>query len=266
VSVIDAFCGIDVACAKNKPLPIVVCVRESTRIRTLPLRRHKTAPPRGMGNRLAIDGAVRQQFADDVAGYLARVEESFGVRIAEVAIDAPRMPSVGARRAAEQAMDMAGISCFITPTRAEFAEVPRLIREHLAAGGSESSLPRANQLWMLVGFDLFTCLEQRYNCIEVFPNAIVRQVAPGAGHKSTAQGFQQQLLAIAAAAGWDASELPLCAYGLRHDKLDAFMSAWIASLPAGERVPHGDGLLDTIWSLRWPVVRAEPGYTLNANL
>jgi hypothetical protein len=115
---------------------------------------------------------------------------------------------------------------------------------------------------MLVGFDLFARLEKTYACIEVFPNAIVRAIAPEAGHKSTALGFQQQLDALAAAARWDPAELPQAAYGSRHDKLDAVMSAWIASLPVEERLSHGDGSQDTIWSVRTSaqaMVRAKAG-------
>jgi hypothetical protein len=211
-----------------------------------------------MGNRLAVDRASRQRFTDGVAEYLASVEKSFGVRIVEVAIDAPRRPSSGGRRAAEVAMDQAGISCIATPTATEFSEMPRRIADHLAAGGSEACLPRANQLWMLIGFDLFGRLERSYPCIEVFPNAIVQAVAPSVGHKSTAQGFDRQLSAIAAAASWDPAELSASAYGSRHDKLDAFMSAWIASLPLADRLAHGDEAFDTIWSVRTSSTRQEP--------
>jgi Protein of unknown function (DUF429) len=203
-----------------------------------------------MGNRLAVDVDARRRFVTETVGYLAEVERQFNVQIGEVAIDAPRRPSSGQRRAAELAMDREGISCIATPSDAEFESMPARIAKHLASGGSDARLPRANQLWMLVGFDLFTALSARYPCIEVFPNAIVRTIAPGAAHKSTLGGFQQQLLAVASAARWNHEELVDAAYGSRHDKLDALMSAWIASLPASSRVAYGDGGLDTIWSVR----------------
>jgi hypothetical protein len=97
-----------------------------------------------MGNRLAVDELARRQFADEVANYLAGVEDAFGVRIVQVAIDAPRTPSAGGRRAAELAMDRAGVSCIATPTQAEFDEMPRRIADYLRAGGSKRDSTRTN--------------------------------------------------------------------------------------------------------------------------
>ena len=52
----SAVCGIDVAFAKNKPLP--VCVRRGAALEPLPLRvRRFPVPPRGAGNRGALDDA-----------------------------------------------------------------------------------------------------------------------------------------------------------------------------------------------------------------
>lgn len=246
----EAFCGIDVACAKGKRLPVAVAVREGTRIRTLPLRTAGPLPPRGMGNRLTLDRGICATFAEQTADYLAAVEKRFGVRIVEVAIDAPRLASTGPRRSAENAMDLLGISCIATPSADRFVEIRQKVAAHLAAGGSEARLPHANQLWMLVGFELFRRLSRSYPCIEVFPNAIVHVIAPGCAHKTTAEGFGQQLEAFATAAAWDAHSLSEAAHGPRHDRLDAVMSAWIASLAGSARAAHGDGLLDTIWNVR----------------
>lgn len=172
----NAYFGIDVACAKGKLLPVVACVREGARLRALPLRQAGVLPPRGMGNRLALDESIRAQFAHDTVAYVEAIERIFDVRATHIAIDAPRTPSPGQRRQAELAMDRAGISCIATPTVADFAEAARLAASHLAAGGSESRLPRANQIWMLVGFDLFAHLGRRFPCFEVFPQAIARAV------------------------------------------------------------------------------------------
>jgi predicted nuclease with RNAse H fold len=244
-----AYCGIDVACAKGKALPVAVAVREGTRLRTLPLRGQGPPPPRGMGNCGAVEPSLCASFAEATAVYLQAVEATFRVEIVEVAIDAPREPSRGQRRLAELAMDRMGVSCIPTPSESRFAEIRRKVADHLAGGGRAACLPHANQLWMLVGFALFRRLSERYRCIEVFPNAIVRSIAPVAGHKATAAGFETQLAAFAAAAGWDRDELHHAAHGTRHDRLDAVMSAWIASLPADRRVAYGDGHLDTIWSV-----------------
>lgn len=246
----EAFCGIDVACAKGKRLPVAVGVREGARIRTLPLRKAGPLPPRGMGNRLAVDLDICAAFAEQTADYLSVVEHQFAVRIVEVAIDAPRLASTGPRRSAEVATDHLGISCIATPSADRFGAIREKVAAHLAAGGSEARLPHANQLWMLVGFALFRRLARSYPCIEVFPNAIVHVIAPSCAHKTTAVGFARQLEAFATTAKWNADSLSESAHGSRHDRLDAVMSAWIASLPESERAAHGDGLLDTIWNVR----------------
>jgi hypothetical protein len=248
----QAFCGIDVACAKTKRLPVAILVRDGSTITSLPLRTASAQPPRGMGNRLALDPAVCSQFAELTADYLNAIELEFGVQIVEVAIDAPRQASTGQRRAAEVAMDRHGISCIPTPSADRFVEIRRLAAAHLGAGGSEARIPGANQLWMLVGFELFRRLSESYKCIEVFPNAIVQRISPGCGHKSTPEGFQRQLVAFAAAAHWNQDSILTAAHGSPHDRLDALMSAWIASLPKSNRVAHGDGAYDSIWTVQSP--------------
>jgi hypothetical protein len=246
----QAFCGIDVACAKRKALPIAVAIREGSAFRTLPLRTQGPPPPRGMGNRLALDESWCSSFAQQTLDYLAAVENQFAVEIVEVAIDAPRTPSNGTRRSAELAMDRIGVSCIPTPSAQRFVEVREKVSSFLNAGGIESRLPHANQLWMLVGFALFRGLSSRYNCIEVFPNAIVHAIAPGCAHKTTQHGFDNQLNAFASAARWDLRGLSDASHGAPHDRLDAVMSSWIASLPPCDRIAHGDGAFDTIWSVR----------------
>jgi hypothetical protein len=248
--VAEAFCGIDVACAKGKRLPIAVCVKRTDGLKSLPLRSFSGLPPRGMGNRNALSPDVRRAFCAETRAYLAEVERAFDVRISRVAIDAPRAPAQSGRRQAERAMDRLGISCIATPNREQFARLEVVANQHLLAGGSESRIPGANQIWMLVGFSLFVELQNWYPCIEVFPNAIVNALVPGVVHKSRADGLTIQTQAIATAAEWNPSELALVSYGSRHDKLDALMSAWIASLPDAQRIAHGDGGDDTIWSVR----------------
>ena len=52
----DAFVGIDVAFAKNKVLPVSVCLRPKGRpLDILPLRVSFEKPPAGRGNVLALD-------------------------------------------------------------------------------------------------------------------------------------------------------------------------------------------------------------------
>jgi hypothetical protein len=145
-------------------------------------------------------------------------------------------------------MDAAGLSCFATPSRSQFEEIRRKAARHLALGGLESRLPHANQLWMLVGFSLFRTLEKRYECLEVFPNAIVKALDPSVRHKSTTEGIARQLQLLSGGAGIAPSDVDKAAFGSRHDRLDAVLSAWVASHDRSELVAHGDGQADTIWS------------------
>jgi predicted nuclease with RNAse H fold len=247
-----AYCGIDLAFAKRKTLPVAVCVRDGTRVRPLSLRSvPHLAPPRGAGNRATLDASTLVQFADDVLTYLRGVERRFDVAIAVVAIDAPRQPAPeGGRRACETAMDAAGWSCFTTPSSSQWAIIRRRVSAHLARGGSESTLPHANQLWMLVGFAVFERLQREFDCIEVFPSAIVRSFDSTVPHKTTADGFSRQLDILRKGMQVDDGQFSCSCRGPRHDQLDALLSAWVASAPTPVRVAFGDGQSDTIWTVR----------------
>jgi len=145
-------------------------------------------------------------------------------------------------------MDRLRISCFSTPDRSQFARVRATVASHIAAGGAAAYTPFANQLWMLVGFALFDRLEREFDCIEVFPNAIVHALEPGVAHKSSAAGRSRQRELLAAATGCAGVDAPSVAFGPLHDRLDALMAAWVASLPADQLEAHGDGARDTIWA------------------
>jgi hypothetical protein len=169
-----AYCGIDVAFAKRKWLPVAVCKSNGSTLQTLPLRGAGQAP-RGLGNRAALEPSLIAGFAQATLDYLRRVERTYNVSISRVAIDAPRdYAPEGQRRLAERAMDRAGISCFSTPSLTQFELIREKAKAHLSAGGAESRLPHANQLWMLVGFKIFRVLESHFDCIEVFPQAAFR--------------------------------------------------------------------------------------------
>jgi hypothetical protein len=246
---IPAFCGIDVAFAKRKMLPIAVCVRDGAYLRPLALRSHPTLrPPRGSGNRAAWEGSAVSRFAEDAVAYLRSVEREFDVVISRIGIDAPREPAPdGRRRACELAMDSAGWSCFATPSRTAWNAIRHRVDNHLAAGGTESTLPHANQLWMLVGFALFEQLERDFECLEVFPSAIVRSFDSLIPHKSTADGYLRQVEILRRGVLVDETALATCSFGSRHDRLDALLSAWVAGTELSDRVPFGDGQRDTIW-------------------
>ena len=149
-------------------------------------------------------------------------------------------------------MDRAGISCFTTPSCREFAEIGRKVGAHLAGGRPESQMPHANQLWMLVGFALFRELETVAECIEVYPQATAHEIRAADIHKAKAGGVEAQLAAASVYTGWPATtedELSfdgIC-FGSAHDRLDAYLAAWVASLDEPERKAFGNPPGDVIW-------------------
>jgi hypothetical protein len=258
----SCFIGVDVAFAKHKRLPIVICAWQGSRLVPYPLRTLNLEPPRGLGNAASINVAVVSAFADQAVHYVDQACRRFGTVPIRIALDAPSSPrsNGSARREAEVAMDRAGISCFTTPSQVEFAEIRHKVQRHLAVGGSESHLPHANQLWMLVGFELFKRFEGLAPCIEVFPQATVRALGMGRVHKFKPGAVLEQLRAAAVHTGWPASQLE--EQGLRriawaplHDCLDAYLSAWVAALDESARIPHGHAPDDVIWV---PRVSAQP--------
>ena len=247
------YAGIDVAIAKQKHLPLVVVRVVNGIVQPLPLRRAIATPPQGRGNARALDAAVRETFAEETAAYLRSVEKEFGVQIARIAIDAPSDPkrSGSARRACEREMDRLKISCITTPDAEQFAAICIRATEYLVAGGAQSRIPAANQIWMLVGFALFERLRKEWECLEVFPQAIAAALGASGVHKRTSEGQLAQLTAAAKCTGWPSppalSALDDIAYGARHDRLDAYLSAWIASLPESSRRAAGEPPNDVIW-------------------
>ena len=87
----------------------------------------------------------------------------------------------------------------------------------------------------------------------MYPFAIVRALLATCEHKSTEQGYRDQLAAVASRAGWEPqnleARLKATVPGNRHDRLDAFMAAWVASLPPEGRRAFGDAGRrdDAIW-------------------
>jgi hypothetical protein len=250
----DAFVGIDVAFSSNKRLPVAVCMWEAGVLRPIPLRELAgIVPPRGGGNVGALDSAIVTSFVHEVVQYLRALEEACGVKIRRVGIDAPSDPRKDGtgRRCAETALDGLRISCITTPSLADFESIRQKALAHVAAGGPVSRIPHANQLWMIVGFELFRQLREIWECLEVFPQATVSRIGAGSVHKSKGDGLRVQLEAVARLTGWPQPATPASlrslGYGSLHDKLDAYMSAWVAALPEPERVPIGEPPSDVIW-------------------
>ena len=204
----ECFVGIDVAFAKRKRLPVVICTWEQGRLVPVPLRGLEIAPPRGRGNAAAVRPAEVAAFADKAHDYIVDVCKALRLRAARIAIDAPRSPCSDElpRRRAEIAMDRAGISCFATPGRSQWQRIRTRVEDHLASGRPVSRLPHANQLWVLPGFALFKRLERFAPVLEVFPQAVVRALGAGSIHKSKAEGTDAQLRSVARHAGWPQDE------------------------------------------------------------
>jgi hypothetical protein len=251
---LDAFVGIDVAFAKKKVLPVSVStVGTGTPVDILPLRVAFEKPPIGRGNVAALDEKVRQDFATEVLAWLTKLEQKKGLTIRRIAIDAPSnyCRHASGRRASEAALDAQGISCFATPTEKDFQAKIEASRKFLADGGKPSRLPNANQLWMLVGFELFRTLRNKYECIETYPQAIVHALKCATHHKSTAQGLQSQLVEAAKLLGVSETDLraklAVMGFGSTHDRLDAFLSSWVAGLDESRRRAFGTLPDDAIW-------------------
>lgn len=249
-----AFIGVDVACRKDKYLPIAICTWEGDRLVPQPLRELSLVPPRGRGNVATLDAEEVRRFAREAATYIGAVCDVLGLMPTRIAIDAPAAPRRASlnRRLAEKAMDKAGIGCFTTPTLEEFGLIRQKVRRHLKRGGGPANLPHANQLWMLVGFALFEELSRVAPCIEVFPQAIVRTIGSGALHKSRPGAVREQLAAASYFTGWPGPEgnevsLAPIAWGPTHDQLDAYLAAWVAALDESDRTALGEPPEDAIW-------------------
>ena len=251
----SVYIGIDVACGAGKRLPLCF-VSAGRQVMPLTIPPHLAAAiPRGAGNIEIATAVPFRQAACDVVAAVGRIVHEMGWRVERTAIDAPAAAAAIGSRASENALGRAGLACFRTPAVSEWAGIRARCAEHLRAGRSAATLPNANKIWMLFGFELFAALRSclQAEAIEVYPFAVVRALLPRCQHKSTEQGYQDQLCAVAARTGWEPlvleARLKATVPGSRHDRLDAFMAAWVASLPADRRRAFGDARRpdDAIW-------------------
>ena len=249
----DVYVGIDVAFAKRKRLPVVACRFREGQLEPLPLRTARVKPPAGRGNASILDSRSVESFSNETAAYLKSIEGELCVHIRRIAIDSPSAPKLPEtqRRACEIGLDKRNIHCITTPSTTEFDEIRLRAAEHLQSGGAEARIPSANQLWMLVGFELFKRLRDDWDCIEVFPQAIVAVLNANRLPKTCRQGLAAQLCAVADYTLWppsrDINSLGDIGYGSAHDRLDAYMAAWVAALADDDRIAIGDPPNDAIW-------------------
>ena len=251
----DVFIGIDVACAKNKYLPLVICSKEHERLLPLPLASYQIKPPRGLGNALTLHDKVNKALANDVASYIEMVCNTFHLNPVRIGIDSPLRPRDNSltRRVAEQALDKAGISCYTTPSIDDFETIKAKGIAHLHADKPIQNLPHAHQIFMLLGFALNERLSKVAECIEVYPHATVKHLGVANIHKRKGNQAELQLSAISHYTGWpktddDWSQADNMCLGPMHDRVDAYSAAWVASLPEQERICLGDpDKGDAIW-------------------
>ena len=251
----DVFIGIDVACAKGKYLPLVICSEENGRLIPLPLANYQIKPPKGLGNALTLHDKVNKAFANDVANYMQTVCDAFHLNPVRIGIDSPLRPRANylKRRVAEQALDKAWISCYTTPSTDDFEAIKANGIAHLEASKPIQNLPHAHQIFMLLGFALNERLSKVAECIEVYPHATVKQLGVADIHKSKGKQAELQLSAMSHHTDWpktddDWFEADKMCLGPMHDKVDAYSAAWVASLPEEKRVCYGEADKgDAIW-------------------
>lgn len=255
MSLLSVYLGIDVACRKGGRLPLCV-VSKGPRVEPLQVPKHLVhLIPRGVGNQEIVADNPFRDAAQRVAMAIRQIASEERWHIERIAIDAPAAPPAAGARLAEDELGRCGLSSFRTPTRAAWPNIREACIKHLTANGEVARLPHANKIWMLFGFELFKTLRQSFNAeiIEVYPFAIVRALLSDCPHKKTEQGYQDQLAAIARRTGWDAvalaERLKAMVPGSRDDRLDAFMSAWVATLSPDRRRAYGNPEApdDAIW-------------------
>jgi len=251
----SVYLGIDVACAARKRLPICVVSAGHT-LMPLTIPKHLAELiPRGVGNKEITADAPFREAARSVVSAINRIVIEMAWEVERIAVDAPAAPAAIGRRASEDELGRRGLSSFQTPAASAWLGIRQQCASHLGHGGSVATLPHANKIWMLFGFELFACLKSglRAEVIEVYPFSIVRELLPACEHKSTEKGYRDQLHAVAARTGWEPqsleARLKAAVPGSRHDRLDAFMAAWVASLPLQARRAFGDAQRpdDSIW-------------------
>jgi hypothetical protein len=168
------YVGIDVACAVGKRLPI--CLVEAGHPVT-PINIPSdlaAAIPRGLGNREITSTLPYQKAAQDVVRALKRIADEMGWHIERVAVDAPAAPPANGPRSSEAELGRLGLSSFRTPAASDWAGIQEKCTDHLRSGGSAASLPHANKIWMVFGFELFSALRRGLDAAAVLRTQIDR--------------------------------------------------------------------------------------------
>ena len=246
------YIGIDVACAKGKTLPAAGLMLSSG-IRTLTNLRSAgfPFPPKGSGNRVIAENKDEPtRFAVEVCDWLKEIENQSSKKIIKIAVDAPRkprLPQVSVRNS-ESALQEANIRFIKTPPEHEFSAKRKEATNHLLSGKPLASLPGANLWWMCVGFALFEALEKHWECVETYPQAILHSTKYVAEHKGKDHLNQLgHIISVSGIQGLCSESLRDSAFGAPHDRVDALMSAWVASLPQNKIHIFGTAPEDQIY-------------------
>lgn len=99
------------------------------------------------------------------------------------------------------------------------------------------------------------------------PKATVCALGVGEVHKSQPGVAERQLYEASCHTGWPSNNesetrFEDIAYGSAHDRLDAFLSAWVAALSTSDRIAFGRPPDDVIWAPRLCTPQSEaPQYT-----
>src|SRR5580692_7195166 len=150
--------GIDVACARGKALPICV-VSAGPPVLPLGIPNELAALiPRGLGNREINSAVPFREAALGVVAAIARIVSEMKWTVERIAVDAPAAPPATGARASENELGSAGLSSFRTPSASGWSSISKACARHLELGGSIVTLPYANKIWMLFGFELFASL------------------------------------------------------------------------------------------------------------
>ncbi len=156
----SVYLGIDVACAAGKRLPICVVSADPPHTPLIIPKPLAGLIPRGLGNKEIAAEKPFRVAAGVITSALKRIMSEMGWRIERIGIDAPAAAPAKGSRASEDELGHHGLSCFRTPSAAAWPKIRKACADHISEVGSLATLPYANKIWMLFGFELFSCLRR----------------------------------------------------------------------------------------------------------
>ena len=138
-------------CQGGKRLPICVVSAGPTLMPLVVPKQLAGLVPRSVGNREIAAVSPLQEAARSVASAITSIVREMGWNVERIAVDAPAAPPATGTRASESEL---GLSSFRTPATSAWAGIREKCANHLELGGTVATLPHANMIWMLFGFEL----------------------------------------------------------------------------------------------------------------